>query len=308
MKQAMLRADRKPVNARVRQRANARTALLLLLALLVGMGVGAVWVYRTAQKPAATNDPAAHGLTDGTRAVLRSLNSSVEIRFYSLLGDESASGELREFAGRVQLLLTEFQRESGNKLKITPYETWTEANSKTASADGVVPFSLEQAEPVYLGLTVLHDKRKETIAQLNPEWEQALEFDLARAIARVANPSSLASTPAAASAADRALVEQATQEVERSIPNLASVSLEDGKRILRESALKEFKTAVAEMEKEVEAARQRLLKAEGSNSESDRQKALDLLQQVQAKHSETLSQIAARAKARTEALQRLKQQ
>jgi hypothetical protein len=58
----------------------------------------------------------------------------------------------------------------------------------------------------------------------------SIGFDPARAISRVATSPS---PPVAA--ADTGLA-KAAEDVQRSIPNLASVSLDDGKRILREAA------------------------------------------------------------------------
>ena len=290
------------VKPRRRDQASARTALLMLVLFLTGMGVGALWVYRSAQKPAIPGEDVERTLADSTRAVLENLKSPVEIQFYSLFGDGSSSGDLSEFAGRVKSLLAAFQQEAGGKIKVKPYDSWTDANTKSASAAGVVPFTVG-GDAAYLGLIAVQDGRKETLPQLLPEWEQALEFDLARAISRVAS-----SPLPPDSAADMALVERATQDVQRSIPNLATVSLEDGKRILREAALKEYKAAVAEMDNEIKEAQQRLLKAEAANSDSDRQAALEGLRQLQSNHTEKLNQIATRSQAQIEALQRLKRQ
>jgi len=119
----------------------------------------------------------------------------------------------------------------------------------------------------------------------------------------VANPPAPPVSPT-----DTALAEKAAEVVQRSIPNLASTSLEDGKRILREAALKEYKAAVAEMDSDIKEAQQRLLKAEAANSDSDRQAALERLRQVQSQQTEKLDQIATRSQAQIEALQRLKRQ
>jgi hypothetical protein len=237
---------------------------------------------------------------------LKDLNAAVEIRFYSLLGEDNPSGDLRDFAGRVQQLLIEFQRETAGRIKVTPYAAWSDASTKSAATDGILPFNLDKGEPAYLGLAVVQDGRKETLSQLRPEWEPALEFDLARAISRVAHPPS--PPPPPVSAADQALAENAAEEVQRAIPNLTSVSLEDAKRILREAALKDYKAAVAGMENEVKQAQQRLLQAERANSESDMQAAREQLRQVQTKYAEQLNQIAARSQAQIEALQRMKQE
>ena len=290
---------------RAAEQAGARTVLLLLIGFVLGAGVVGFGLYLTTGTRSATNAvvPTTAGeLSASTRAVLSRLDASVDIQFYSLLPDGRASSDLREFTGRVDELVAAFKQAAGDKLSVSFYQELSAANTRSASAAGVLPFNLD-GDPAYLGLVVRQHGRQEALAQIRPEWEPALEFDLARAISRVAN------TPAPpVSPADTALAEKAAEDVQRSIPNVASVSLEDGKRILREAALKEYKTAVAEMENETKQAQQRLLKAEAANSDSDRQAALEQLRQVQSKHTDKLNEIATRSQAQLETWQRLKQQ
>jgi hypothetical protein len=285
------------------EQAGIRLALLMTVLFLAGMAVGAWWVYRSTNTPGAPpSEVAGQTLAASTRSVLKSLNSAVEIQFYSLLTEGGSSAELREFAKRVNQLLADFDRESGGKIRVSPNVTWSDATTRNATAAGVVPFNVG-GDPAYLGLVVLQDGRKETLAQLRPEWEPALEFDLARAIARVvASPSRPVST------AETALARSAAEAVERSIPNLTAVSLEEGKRILREAALKEYKAAVAEMDVEIKEAERRLLEAQAANSGPDRQTALEQLRQVQSKHTQKLNDIATHSQAQIEAFQRMKNQ
>lgn len=282
--------------------ANARTLALMLVLFLAGVTVGALWVYRSAQKSVTPAEETGQDLTAATKEVLKNLNSTVQVQFYSLLSEGNPSGELARFVARVNALLASFKQEAKGKLRLTSQDVWTDANTKSASAAGVVPLTLG-AESAYLGIVVSQDGRKETLSPLRPEWEAALEFDLARAIARVNRP-----PPTPVFAADIALAEKAAESIQRSIPNLASVSVEEGERILRKAALEEYMTAVAEMEREVKEAQQRVIKAEAAGSEADRQSALEQLRQVQKKHADNLGQITARAQAQIEALQRLKRQ
>jgi hypothetical protein len=141
------------------------------------------------------------------------------------------------------------------------------------------------------------------LAQLSPEWEPALESDLSRSIARIIDtkpevPQSITSTAPATSAA--------TEEVKRSIPNMASVSLDEGKQLLRAAALKDFKDAAAQMEIQVKEAQRQLTAAQNGKSEAEQQAAMKNLQQVQAEQSEKLKQIAARLQSQLAALEQLK--
>jgi hypothetical protein len=113
--------------------------------------------------------------------------------------------------------------------------------------------------------------------------------------------------PAAAAAlAPSEINTNAVQEVKALIPNLGTVSVEEGTRILREAALKDFTAAAKEMETQVKEAEQRLTQAQNGGSDADQQAARKRLQQIQTEQVEKLKQIAARSKAQIDALQQLK--
>lgn len=287
-----------------RERGRVQIIVLLGVVLVAGFVSGVYWQHRKAAVVAVpgdeTGDPA--GLSEGTVKLLAGLAVPVEVRFHALFSSNESSKDARGFAGRVNRLLAEFQRASEGKISVKRYDAWTEAGTRSATVDGVVPQNLDKGEPFYLGVAVTAATRRETLPQLRPEWEAALEFDLARTIARVA-----ARPPAPPqSDADAAQAVSAADAVKRALPNLATLSLEEGKRQLRGAALQEFKAAVAEMERDVQQAQQRILEAESGGAESDRQAALKELQQVQARHNEKLRQLAARSQAQMEALERLK--
>lgn len=287
------------------QQGAARTGLLLVICFLLGAGLSAAWFHRSAQKRAAGGPGATISgeLSPSTKAFLKRLGSPVEIRFYSLLSATATSDSWSAFAERAETLLAEFVRHAGGKLKVTRYDGWSAANARSAAEDGMVAFNLESGEPSYLGLAVMRGDQRETIAQLNRDWEPALEFDLVRAIARVADRPSPVVRPA-----DAAQWERAAEEVKRVLPNPTKVSLEEGRRALRDISLKEYKAALSEMEEEIQQAQQRLLKAQRENSEVAQQEALQALRMIQAKHSKRLDQIATESQARLDAWTQLKGQ
>lgn len=96
------------------------------------------------------------------------------------------------------------------------------------------------------------------------------------------------------------------QEVKQIIPNLGSVTLEQGMQTLRMASFKEFAAAANDLQREVEAAQQNLSKAQNSGSETERQAAIKQLQLAQTSQTEKLQEIAARSKAQLEAFQQLK--
>jgi|GEM_PF-3801264 len=98
----------------------------------------------------------------------------------------------------------------------------------------------------------------------------------------------------------------AIEEIKQAIPNFASVSVEDGEKILRTAALKEFSAAAKEMNDQVKKAQEQLLEAESGLSAAEQQSAMRQVQQTQAAAAEKLQQIAARLDAQIAALKSLK--
>ena len=120
----------------------------------------------------------------------------------------------------------------------------------------------------------------------------------------VANVQSPAQTPVVAN--QPPVSPAAIEEVKQAIPNFASVSVEDGEKILRTAALKEFSAAAKEMNDQVKKAQQQLLETESGLSAAEQQAAMKQFQQTQAKAAEKLQQVAARLDAQIAALKSLK--
>jgi hypothetical protein len=238
-------------------------------------------------------------LSDSTKAVLKNLDSPVEIRFYSLLDQASVPAATFAFADRINQLLAEFQHVAGGKISVTHHDSLSDADA--ASADGLKPFNLDKGNACFLGLTVVCGGQKESLPQIQPEWEPALEFDLARAILHVT------ATPATSVVkASAPISPEVTNEIVRLIPDLKGTSLEDGTRILREAALQEFTAAGTEMERQIQVAQQQLADAQNGRSDAEQQAAMKHLQQVQLEQAEKLKQIASRLQDQLTVFQQMK--
>ena len=231
------------------------------------------------------------------------LNAPVEIRFYSLLDSAGAPDSLREFSRRVERLLTAYQDASNGKLKIVRHVSQAD-DSTAAFKDGLTPFNLDKGDACYFGLAVQMGSSKEALPRLLPEWEQAVEPDVTRTLARLLDAAQppgaaiLTSTPAAASAAD---------DVKRLIPDIAATSLDDGIELLRASALQGYSAAAAELDAQIKAAQDRLTQARASGSDADQQAAMKNFEDVQKAQSAKLLDLAAQSQAQIDAFKRLKQ-
>lgn len=127
-------------------------------------------------------------LSDGTKAILKGLDSPVEIRFYNSQSDTRKPSHITTYAKEVEDLLEEFSQASGGKVRVRKIDPKPDSDAEEAAqADGVEP---QQTGPLsgehyYFGLVVSLDPEKATIPFLDPGRERLLEYDLARAIGSV---------------------------------------------------------------------------------------------------------------------------
>ena len=126
-------------------------------------------------------------LSEGTRKLLRGLQSPVKLKLYISRGEQAMPVQLRSFAQRVEDLAREFKSVAGANLVIELYNPKPDGEDEDAAQlDGIEPQQLFSGEQFYLGLTVSQLDRKQAIPAVSAQRERLLEYDLARAIARVA--------------------------------------------------------------------------------------------------------------------------
>ena len=127
-------------------------------------------------------------LSEGTKKVLQKLDGPVKVRLYISQGDNAMPVQLKNFAQRVDDMVREFKAVAGSNLIIEKYNPKPDSDEEDAAQlDGIDPQTLFSGEQFYLGLSVSRLDRKQAISSVNPQRERLLEYDLIRAIARVAN-------------------------------------------------------------------------------------------------------------------------
>jgi len=125
-------------------------------------------------------------LSEGTRKVLRGLQSPVTLKLYISRGDQSMPVQLRGFAQRVEDLVAEFKGVAGSKLVVEKFDPKPDGEyEEQAQLDGIEAQQLMSGEQFYLGLAVSQLDRKQVIPAIAPQRERLLEYDILRAIARV---------------------------------------------------------------------------------------------------------------------------
>jgi len=127
-------------------------------------------------------------LSPGTKAILKKLDTPVQIRFYATQSKEMPV-ELKTYAQRVEDILNEYQKHGGNKIQIKKYDPQPDSDAEdSASLDGVDGQQVSLGDKIYLGLAVSMLDQKVALPFLDPRRERLLEYDITRAIANVTNP------------------------------------------------------------------------------------------------------------------------
>lgn len=129
----------------------------------------------------------AYTLSAGTRAILAKLDTPVKIRFYCTR-NENMPPQLKLYAQQVEDLLDEYRQASKGQIEIQKLNPEPDSDAEdSAKLDGVEGQPLSNGERLYLGLSVSLLDQKEAIPFLAPDRERLLEYDLSRAISRVAD-------------------------------------------------------------------------------------------------------------------------
>jgi hypothetical protein len=264
----------------------------------LGIALAAVWFHKH-QNNSATRYG---GISPATINLLKQLPSPVTIHYYALLPAGSSEAMLAAFAARVTQLLNDVQTVSGGKISVTTFDQPSDASSTAASADGIQPFNLDKGDACYLGLAIISGKNHEALARLAPEWESALDSDLARAIERVT--AIAASAPPAPEVAKPSPAILAS--IKKLIPDVSTVSVAQADQIFHADFLKRCGEAGTELEKQIGDAQQKVVAAQAGGSAADLEAARKNLADVQLAQAEKLKAIAADLPVQLAVFQRMK--
>jgi ABC-type uncharacterized transport system involved in gliding motility auxiliary subunit len=129
-------------------------------------------------------------LSPGTKAILKKIDTPVQIRFYCTQGSKEMPVQLKTYAERVEDLLNEYRKNSHGEIQIKKLNPLPDSDAEdSATLDGVEGVALSlNSDKVYLGLSVNQLDTKVAIPFLSPDRERLLEYDISRAISSVVNP------------------------------------------------------------------------------------------------------------------------
>ena len=133
-----------------------------------------------------------HTLSSGTKRILDSLDSRVTVRFYCTESGNSMPPQLKAYAQRVEDMLHEYERESNGHIMVEKLDPQPDSEAEdSARVDGVDgrPTGPNGADKIYMGIAASLLDQKFVLPWLSPDREKLLEYDLSRAIDRVASVS-----------------------------------------------------------------------------------------------------------------------
>ena len=125
-------------------------------------------------------------LSPGTKAILKKLDTPVDVRFYFSQSEARVPSDVRTYGKEVEDLLEEFRQASGGKIRIRKIDPKPDSDAEEAAqADGVEgqptgPFG----DSYYFGLAISLDPEK-VVVPLSTARERLLEYDIARALGQV---------------------------------------------------------------------------------------------------------------------------
>lgn len=133
-----------------------------------------------------------HTLSSGTKHILDALDSRITVRFYCTESGNSMPPQLKEYAQRVEDMLHEYERESKGHIIVEKLDPQPDSEAEdSARVDGIEgrPMGPYGSDKIYMGIAVNLLDQKFVLPWLSPDRERLLEYDLSRAIDRVASAS-----------------------------------------------------------------------------------------------------------------------
>jgi ABC-type uncharacterized transport system involved in gliding motility auxiliary subunit len=125
-------------------------------------------------------------LSDGTRKILKKLDTPVQIRFYCTQNSSTMPVFLKTYAQRVEDLLEEYRKASNGNIEIKKMDPQPDSDAEdSANLDGVEGQMAAGGEKIYLGIAINCLDEKVSVPFLSPDRERQLEYDVSRAISQV---------------------------------------------------------------------------------------------------------------------------
>lgn len=157
--------------------------LIMVLAILIAANV----IIGQFRLRADLTSEKLYTLSDGTRNVLKKLNSDVTLMFFFNTSAPEVPAPLKTFAQQVEDLLKEYETASGGHIHIEKYDPKPDSDAEDlAQRYGLEGQMLPPAGPtLFIGLVARSGDRQDIIPMIDPRTAELLEYNVTRMIHRV---------------------------------------------------------------------------------------------------------------------------
>ncbi len=167
------------------------TRAALGIAALVAIAILANWLISltpVGNRGADFTENNIHTLSEGTEAILESLDTPVVIRYYASRDGDYMPEQLKVHIRRVDDLLREYASLSDGKVRIENLDPEPDTDAEdSANLDGITGQRIND-ENLFLGIAVSALDRKVILPFLDPREETMLEYHISKAVAEVTTP------------------------------------------------------------------------------------------------------------------------
>jgi len=169
----------------------SQTLTSIAIAVVLFMGVNIITNETLTSSRLDVTENRLYTLSDGTRGVLSKIDEPITLRFYFSARQFAGVPQYLNYGKRVRDLLEEYVAEADGKLKLEVIEP----EPFSEAEDQAVGYGIEQlplnatGDMGYLGLAGANTMDDElAIPFLNPEREDALEYEISKLVYALANP------------------------------------------------------------------------------------------------------------------------
>jgi ABC-type uncharacterized transport system involved in gliding motility auxiliary subunit len=156
---------------------DSTSSLLVLLGILVLVNILSD---RFNTKFDITED-SLYSLSEGTRSILKKMDSETHIKYYLSESVESAPLGLKNYGKRIKELLEEYSYASGGRIKLEIIDPRPDTEEESwAAKDGIQQTPLPNGESFFMGAIVRPGNK--AIPVFNPQREEFLEYDITQMI------------------------------------------------------------------------------------------------------------------------------
>jgi TRAP-type C4-dicarboxylate transport system permease small subunit len=125
-------------------------------------------------------------LSEASKQILKKIDKPVTIKFYCSRSSTRMPVKLKNFADRVEDLLSEYKDAGNANIIIEKYDPKPFSDAEdSAILDGAVGQLVAGGEKIYLGIAVTCGKKTSTLRFLSPLKENLLEYEITNAVTEV---------------------------------------------------------------------------------------------------------------------------